>query len=283
MGCWDIFCIICGNNCHNYTDNKKYNWLEKATLLLENNNIIHGAEEVNCNVGFKYKKELYEASIMYLGSSIYYNKLFSNKCIFLHTDCWKFIKKEYNIKLKYSDLPFSKKYYNFYDTIGNVNYKPISKYQEQYFNFNKAIQDKNEYMILSPLSKEEGSSKNISRIKKIFSQFKIRYEPSRKSPSVSASFYNNGSIKMGNDNKFWIKDKDKWISIKEKENIIKIFLPQSSSRILKNKINLIPQIGKYNDEFIFVKSFKITSKGTYFEFIGSEKVLTKYFKNYINI
>jgi hypothetical protein len=279
MGCFDIYCIICGNNCYNNNLNNKFNWKKKGTILLENNKIIHNVEEIYCNIVFKSKNnELYIASTGYNIFS-YFNNYYSNNCIFLHTDCWKFIKKEYNIELKYGDLPILKNYYN---KIENINYKLISKYQEQYFNSDKLIKDKNEYMMLSPLSKEEGSNKNILRIKKIFSQFKIRYEQSRKSPSVSASFYNNSSIKMGNDNKFWIKEKGKWIPIKEKEIIIKLFFPSTISSILKNKIYKIPQIGKYNNEFIFVKSFKPTSKGTLIEFIGSDKVLDKYFKNYIN-
>ena len=83
---------------------------------------------------------------------------------------------------------------------------------------------------------------------------------------------------MGNNNKFWIKEKGKWIPLKEQEKILKVLLPKKEPSKLSNIINKIPQLGKYNDEFIFVKSFKIVSKGTEFEFIGSEKILNKYFK-----
>ena len=273
MGCWDIYCFICGNPCYS----NKYKWMNNATLLLENNKIIHGAKETSCNTDFKYKKETYDASLN-LDAFSYFSKFYTNRCVFLHTDCWKFIKNEYKIELKYSNLPFSQIDYDIGDTIGDVNYKPISKYHEQFFDYEMLEKDKNLFMILSPLDTSILGKKNISRIKKIVSQFKFRFDPSRKSPSVSATFYKNGSIKMGNNNKFWIKEKGKWVPLKEQEKILKVVLPKKVPSKLSNIINKIPQLGKYNDEFIFVKSFKLVSKGTEFEFIGSEKILNKYFK-----
>ena len=89
MGCWDIFCFICGNPSHSMiydleyfkeeisksyskypndqikilhenknilTDLKKLSrnikWLNKCSILLENNKVIHGVKEVDCNITF---------------------------------------------------------------------------------------------------------------------------------------------------------------------------------------------------------------------------------------
>ena len=278
MGSWDIYCIICGNTWSDHSSNSKnYKWLNKATVLLENNKVVHNTKSSDCNMGFQYKKETYEAS-MDLGSFSYFDKYLTNRCIFLHTDCWKFVKKEYKIELKYSDIPFSQKYYEIGNHIGNVNYKPISKYHEQFFNWDMLEKDNNTFMALSPLDTSDLGKKNITRIKKIISQFKIKLEPSRKSPSTSATFYDNGSIKLGNNNKFWIKEKGKWIPLKEKETTLKILLPKTIPKKQKYSIDDIPQLGKYNNEFIFIKSFKLVPKGTEFEFIGSQKLLDKYTK-----
>ena len=78
------------NNVRKYTK-----WLIKCTFLCANtDSIIHGCKEISCNNEFVDKKN----HKYYHGVS---NLLFEDYGVFVHTDCWKFIKKEYNIELKY--------------------------------------------------------------------------------------------------------------------------------------------------------------------------------------
>jgi hypothetical protein len=40
MGCWDVYCFVCGNSCHAESTDKKTKWLEKCTFLTIDNKII---------------------------------------------------------------------------------------------------------------------------------------------------------------------------------------------------------------------------------------------------
>lgn len=60
MGCWDIFCVICGNPYHTWYDLNQMNyaiteqefkvfynktkWLDNCTILTANNEIINNCE-----------------------------------------------------------------------------------------------------------------------------------------------------------------------------------------------------------------------------------------------
>jgi len=76
MGCWDIYCFICGNSCHTLAEDlynefidaedredkgliykikdlyEKTKWFNSCTLLLENNQVMHGAGEYKCSIDF---------------------------------------------------------------------------------------------------------------------------------------------------------------------------------------------------------------------------------------
>jgi len=131
--------------------------------------------------------------------------------VFIHIDCWKFVKNEYNIELKYSNLPiiekkiYSTKIFNF------INYGSIEKYWHQFFDFIGIIADSNEELCNSPL-KSNLVAKNI---KKIISKLKIRNDPERKGPAVSATFYNNGLYKVGLNGNIWTIKNNKWLEIKD--------------------------------------------------------------------
>ena len=86
MGCYDIFCCICGNTCKSLSLEillelfididinkneiiqiaKNMKWLDNCTLLLKNNKVIHNCKEIMCNIGFKsMKTNKYYESIYY--------------------------------------------------------------------------------------------------------------------------------------------------------------------------------------------------------------------------
>jgi hypothetical protein len=267
MGCWDIFCFICGNTCHGdlKTDDLEYNvsnqfskklqWLNKCTFLTANNEIIHNCKEISCNIDFKDNKgniyeHVFKYNTKYYNDYDYYYGVNKNIGIFLHTDCWKFIKNTYKLELKYLHLPII--YKNITENkIFNIDYDKIEKYWSQDFNFKQVLDDKNEYLCESPLKNE----KSAKRIKHIFCKLKIKNDENRKSPLTSATFYDENSIKIGNDNNFWIKNGGKWIKMDGKIKTIKFKL---TDKIKIKKLKSIPQNGYFNNVPIFISSLEIT-------------------------
>jgi len=178
-------------------------------------------------------------------SSPYIEMLFwsENNGYFIHKDCYNFVKKNYNINLVFGDffINFTKK--NYYSLNQHyVNFENIKKYWAQFFDYTQIIKDKNFWMVESPLT----NIKNASRIKKNIKQLKIKSD--RSGPSISASFYKNGDIKIGNDGYFWIIKNNKWMKINEKP-IIEIV------KINNNLLKKIPQIGYTNKQPLFVKDY----------------------------
>ena len=295
MGCYDIYCFICGNGCKSVSTDelletcinkndineisKNTKWLNNCTLLLKNNKVIHNCKEISCNIGFKSIKtnKYYESLNVYSNNTIDLEQFnlsiknyIENIGIFLHTDCWKFIKKNYNIKLEYKDLPIHLDKKNIYSYLP-INYNEISKYWQQ--NYQQMYLDNNIYMIQSPL---KNNSKNINRIKKIINQIKLKQH--RTGPSVSATFYNKGDIKLGNNNNFWKISNGKWIEINENVIIKKINIKTNNKYI--KYIQKIPQIGEVNNETIFIKNYEFNKKNKSIDInlIGTETTFLKLFK-----
>jgi hypothetical protein len=125
--------------------------------------------------------------------------------------------------------------------------------------------DNNLYMLQSPLY----TGKNVTRIKKIIKQIKLKKEL-RPSPSISATFYKNNIIKMGNNNKFWIIKNNKWNEIKE-DVIKKIFniKPLSSWNF-----HYLSQIGEFSTIPLFINNLKNNK----LELIGTTNAI-KLFEN----
>lgn len=312
MGCYDTFCCICGNSCYQLTNDvieyKFYNknitsdrikkimkntkWLNKCTLLLKNNEIVHNCIEISCNRVFKSTKtgKYYESINYYHNIDIeqYYTKhvhnYIENIGIFIHTNCWKFIKINYNIKLKYKDLPikFIKKELLLLKEILPIDYNPINKYWGQDFDYENMCLDNNDWIIENPLS-PNCDPKNIKRIKKIINQLKLSQQINRIGPSISATFYKTNDIKLGNNNKFWKISNGKWVEITDNvitENILIKIIPGKIIPIkmkFLNYIKKIPQIGEVNIEPLFIENYFFNKKNKFIEinFIGTENTITK--------
>lgn len=299
MGCWDVFCIICGNTCHgplddlddlileftdkNYTENevakfreygRQMGWLSDCVILLQNNSVIEHCREESCNIEFYYKKMKYSVLIdemNYLNEINYKSEITENIGTFLHYDCYKYLCKKVGFKIKYKDIPiFCGEYYNNVNIPKNINFGSIKKYWEQDFNFVNLYLDKNIYMSLSPLK----NTKNAKRIDKIISQYKINH--GRKGPSTSASFYKSGTIKIGENKNFWKKVGNKWVELKDGIFLFNVKIDKnyikSGDKFIAN-INKIPQIGHFNDIPLFVNKFTRNANITSIEFIGTENTL----------
>lgn len=276
MGCWDVFCVICGITCHGPLDpgkcdkgdedcendknvfkkiGTKTKWLNKCTFLTANNKILHDAKEVSCNVDFVWKGKTYQHIGLYIDNTINgIIGMYENYGIFVHTDCWKFIKNEYDLELKYGYLFIDKtkfvKPVNYYKVI-NIDYGIVEKYWGQDFAFSKVVENNDEYICMSPLKNAE----NAKRIKKIINKLKLRGDKNRRSPSVSASFYKTDTIKIGNDDNFWKISKGKWIKMNGdvRKKIITISTnDKKQMKVLKK----LPQVGEFNTSPIFVESFE---------------------------
>lgn len=287
MGCYDIFCFICGNpNRHIWNEEyreqlsdlnlskvkedkiiKNFNqliknseWLNNCTLLLENDKVIHDLQEHACNTQFRDKNNT-EYDVLQSG----HNKRKTPNGIFLHTDCWNFVKQKYKINLKCSDIyPYIEYSKKGYTTVKKI-FGEIENYWGQDFDFIKIAIDNKNYLCSSPLKND----KNITQIKKNVARLKLKNDPKRKSPLCSATFYKEGDIKLGKNNKFWTIKKNKWLEITEslitqtfKINIKDISIKQ------KKFIEKIPYLGLHNKNPIFLKSINWTDTKCEIEFLS---------------
>jgi hypothetical protein len=94
--------------------------------------------------------------------------------VFIHTDCYKYIKLKFNIKLKYSNLPLiDNRKKNYYKPFEYINYGDIENYWHQDFQFEKLYIDNKQYLCSSPLKNDKNISqinKNVNAMKKIYSK-----------------------------------------------------------------------------------------------------------------
>lgn len=216
--------------CLNFIKHTK--WMNNTTMLLYNDQIIH-----NCK--YKYNNFMKNSKRYSLEISTYDINEYPFG-VYVHTDCWKYIKDKYNIELKYSIIPLLKGSYIF-NPIKFIKYGEIEKYMEQYFNFIGIILDNKEYLCSSPLLKD----KNINQINKNFKKLKIKL--GRNSPNISASFYKKDTIKFGNDKYFWIIKNGKWNKINEEPIKVKIDKTKYNKHYKK-----FENIGLYNDKPLFI-------------------------------
>jgi hypothetical protein len=271
MGCFDVYCSLCGLPLNSGYSDLVQKWMYKCTLLLNNNKIIHGATESACNYHFYVKGKSYD--------SLLYNE---RSFIVVHTDCWKYVKKEMKIELKYSDFPmvdkfYKKNNYNFFSF--NISYIPISKYWGQSFEVDNY--KKGGYTLDNP-------SKNKflgNFIKDSIKKLNIKIE--RQGPRVSATLYNSNDLLVGSDNNLWKISKNKWIkenTMREYKYISKIKLDNSNKTFLENiykyfmyeyvniqtkKIKLlnIPQLGEVSSIGVIIKNINIEIKYNIFSII----------------
>jgi len=319
MGCFNLYCLLCSMpSWHN--DNFDENWLEEineirrknkqkeldtkklhtlskncnhfnyCTLLTLDDRIIHNAKSDGCTESFQDKngKSYNAVSDFSQDNFIQYNE--DKLTFWIHTDCWNYIKRNYNIKLKASDLPLikpkdlpkkSKKYANLYihPFLQHINYGEVIKYCWQDLNYEEIIDDNNEWMCDS--LKNETNKKNITRIKKVISQFNFKLEK-RKGPQISATFYKDGTVKMGNNGKCWEVKNGKWNELKD-EIDEKIFYVPVANKAISNKnktikiVNSIPQVSLYNNKALFMTDLTImilkNERLFCFTLIGSKELI----------
>ena len=115
---------------------------------------IIDTEEIACNTIFYDKKKKQSFT-----STLYFPKSF----IVVHSDCWKFCKKELGLSLKYSDFPLHKISLNDFFVIDGVNYKPISNYWEQSFKVDEYLESPTKNAFLAKFIKNTISQLKIKK------------------------------------------------------------------------------------------------------------------------
>ena len=224
MGCWDIYCPLCGLTLHNLElndNNIKLNkndikWLEKCTILLPNKSAKHNFVENECNICFNNTKDNKKIIISDK------NDHDKNIGIVLHTDCWKYVKKVKNHKLIFDDFNFKKilksKVWKNY-LFKYFKYNVVKKYQHQFFDINLLYKRPNDLFILySPLKNNENSKKNAKRINANIKLLFKNKPKERNSPLQSATIFKRGTVMKGcNNNDYIVKlNKNKvkrWVKI----------------------------------------------------------------------
>lgn len=229
-------------------------WMNKCTMLLINNEVKHNCKETSCNIGFVDRNNFYTHLIEDYNTI---RPLFDEGIcgVFVHTDCYKYIKLKYNINLNYSNLPLIDNKINYNIPLSFINYGDIKNYWRQDFQFEKIFIDNKQYLCSSPLKND----KNISQINKNINTIKLSTKYiTRPSPTVSATFYANNNIKVGNNGKLWIIKNGKWNEINKDYEAHKINIIVDYNKInskQKTFLHKLSFISQYNNHGIFVKSF----------------------------
>jgi hypothetical protein len=244
-------------------------------MLLINNKVEHNCREAGNLATFENENGTYEYIEYSFDAKDPFELINENYGRFLHTDCYEYIKLKYNIELKYNNLPLplnDRTYGN--KPIQFVDYGGIKKYWEQYFDFIKIFLNNKQYLCSSPLEND----KNITQIKKNINSIKLSNKYLlRPSPPVSATFYADDIIKVGNNGKLWIIKNCKWNEIKKEVCEISIIFyydtktKKNKQKINKKQINFlrkISYIGQYNKYGSFIKYFTINKN------IGYATILT---------
>jgi len=126
----------------------------------------------------------------------------------MHCDCYKLLESKYG-KFTFNDI--NDKKYKKYLSLFDINYGIIKKYQDQFFNNNFAYLE-NQYLLESPL-KNNKNKERILNLKLPITKHHIELKKNRPSPNESATLFNIGFEKKGNDGNMWI--------IKENKNGVK--------------------------------------------------------------
>jgi len=254
MGIWETFCPICGLPCgYNYTERPKYlNWLDSITLLTAKNQKIQinlhgkGVEyEIQGTVFYDkvwyvFYKDEWPKSNHYVPISDFYKQTKIKELVngeefgdinygltsdsiagqqiietySVHTSCYKLIKNKFNYDIKFCDLYKVTPYFNI---LKPAKYGKIYvKYADsQAFDFETI--SSNESILMDPLKNKENQDRIINIWTNLIAKFKK--SKCRPSPSMSATLYEPGVIKYGNDGNLWIINKTKttkaWIKLSE--------------------------------------------------------------------
>jgi hypothetical protein len=233
MGCFDIFCILCGNPYRQAFEEEEEDefkainykkvredtkWMNDCTMLLASGEVVKNVSEDSCNGDFiDNNKKTYFA--IYDGSirDKFWLKHGIDRGLFIHTDCYEYLSNKIGKELRFDmfNISINKNNGSILQQLYNIEYGDIENYWDQNFNFVEITLDKKYYYLSSPL---DNNKKNIIRLNKIISQFNIK-KTKRIGPEISASISELNIYRIGNDNNIWQNIKHKWTKITNLEII----------------------------------------------------------------
>ena len=318
MGCWDIYCFLCGFPCYStgfeyknfleqietYKANKgnlnfrkyfkpiyeeylkdpkifikKYIQLNKDTKWLNKNTFLCANNKViHGCTEFACSSTFFDKKGIHYTHSAVYNE-FELYGVFTHSDCWKFIKNKYKIDLTYSYLP-----------IVNVNIKQTDKKIFKFIDYG-LIEDCwgqfFDFEKLIVLGKEDLCSSPLKNklldkhIISVFNKLKIRTGDKRSGPIPSATFYKAGTYKVGLDGNIWVTKGGKWTLTSQTgpEHSNTVKIKFTSSNL--KVIKKIVFIGDSNTEPLFVVNIKKNKKTTEYELLSIKEYILDKYSNYI--
>lgn len=203
MGCFNVWCPLCGIPLNGFfydegletlftkTEMKKLQWAFKVTILEENKKIVRHAKETGCNIVFETKNRVF-----------YFDTEINNmKYLGVHDDCWDVLVKN-NININFTTLKNSVSSIDVdLYTIKRGLYKPVNMFWGQDFDVKGAKESKHSYILYSPLRNMKNATRVIKNGQKITNK---KIKPARKGPSQSATLFDEGKRKRGNDGNWWV-------------------------------------------------------------------------------
>jgi hypothetical protein len=229
-----VYCSLCGLPLNPKHSPEIKKWIYNHTILYSCNRVVHNSNQDPVDI-----------------TSLDNHKSF----LAIHTDCWKYIKREKNVELRYSDFPMVKKLYSGEDFFFfNIYLKPTTTYIGQDINI---IKYSNQGVVIDSPLKNDLLGKFIDHIFK-----KIDIKVNRKSPRVSSTLYEEGDLLIGADNNFWQIKKNKWTKVNTFKDkfIINIEMNNENEEYLKSIYNHFNY--KYiKDKYKNLKLFKIPRLG----------------------
>ncbi|ARF10008.1 hypothetical protein Indivirus_7_24 [Indivirus ILV1] len=204
----DVFCIICGGPTYFYSGHG--NTLENDVDL----------NWLNFNTGINNKEQKFEEIGRPDDDYGNYDDFNVMKTawnddpdieggILAHNDCLKVLENGLNYKLKFVDVHNLVHEYN--NLISMADYGEIIEYQEQWFELDDAYKE-NKWVLLSPLENDRNKERILKTWKALISKFKGKTntkegnnkQKNRKGPNESATLFEVGTEKEGNDGNIWV-------------------------------------------------------------------------------
>ena len=224
MGCFDVYCALCGVRLNGgmirdiSKEPKKpqtistTRWMERCTVLVPHKKPQHGFLETACNCTFERKGQSY-----FLCYAKKKNKFvpMEGAGLAVHTDCWRAARKATGGKaLTFEHFDMNKlrlQYKGAHNyTLTHLKYSPADTYNKtQHFANDdiENIKESDRYILFSPLGASAASKRNAARVagnarRLLLQRGRRATANSRPSPSEKAREFKNQKRK-GNNGGMW--------------------------------------------------------------------------------
>lgn len=203
-----------------------FSYYKGITLLLPNSKVKH-------NVAYDDNNEFVNYGEVYFDSPIHSHE--GTKGLPMHAECWNLAKSKFKHELKFEDFLFNKNVkalnynYNGPYLLDSIDYGVAKKYQGQDWSDNNyglepdsfLLNNKDWYILYRPSNKSDEAIKNSKRIEKILKKIingikkpkqeiiQKKLNKNRPSPPQSATLFNKGTKKKGNDGNMYIIETNK--------------------------------------------------------------------------